>query len=75
MTNEYKIVRTWKDGRILIRQESQSGLFGHSTPSEDTNRFLLSPDGSYKAHIWNGFTGKRGNLEYEGKTYTFAGYY
>jgi hypothetical protein len=39
------------------------------------NRFLLFPDGTYKAHIYCGFHGLRGDLEFEGKTYKFEGYY
>lgn len=73
--SEYRVVRKWKDGRILVKQITQDGLFGYSQPSEDTNRFLLMPNKTYIAHVWNGFVGKRGDLEFEGQKYEFRGYY
>ena len=77
--SKYEIVRTWKDGKQLIAaiEDSKSGLFGYGGDSPDKNRYLLFPDGTFKAHIYCGFLGNRDGqeLEFEGKTYIFAGYY
>lgn len=70
-----KVVKKWKDGRILVKQVSSAGLMGYDEFSPDSNRFMFYPNGTYKAHIWTGFAGKRDATEFDGRIYQFAGYY
>jgi hypothetical protein len=74
---KYTVARNFKDGRTLLVERAQSGLFGHGTWSEDNNRIMLYPDGFFRMHIYNGFAGNRHGQEIEvtEKTYAFRGYY
>ena len=74
----WKVRRCWKDGRMLVAEQiTKSGMFGYGADSPDYNRYLLKPNGTFKAHIYCGFCGDRvgQELEFDGKTYKFAGYY
>jgi hypothetical protein len=74
---KYSVVRQFKDGRTLLVETAQPGLFGHGPQSEDNNRVMLHPDGTYRMHLYNGFAGNRHGQEIEvsGNTYIFGGYY
>ena len=71
----WSVIRRYRDGRILLGEKYQAGLFGYDGQSEDYNRILLRPDGTYIAHIYTGFIGKRGEIEWRGRKYQFRGYY
>ncbi len=71
-----KVKRRFRDGRILLEVLELDSLFGYDKTSTDKNRYMLYPDGSYKAHVFVGRLNKnRPDIEFEGKSYRFIGYY
>ncbi len=74
--SKLQVKRKFKDGRILLEVLELDCLFGYDKTSTDKNRILLYPDGTYKIHSFVGWIPKnRPDLEFEGKSYRFIGYY
>jgi len=76
----YKLIRNYKDGRILLGQKTKTGITGYDSDSPDYNRILLLPggtdnyDGRYVQHCYCEKI-NLGDIEFDGKIYEFRGEY
>lgn len=71
---DYKIMRRYKNGKILLGQNTKHGLCGYDNNSDDYNRIILYPEGYYLQHSFCSAI-NLGNIWFENKEYKFKGEY
>lgn len=67
-------MRRYKNGKILLGQNTKHGLCGYDNNSDDYNRIILYPEGYYLQHSFCSAI-NLGNIWFENKEYKFKGEY